>query len=280
MLSLIFQLGPLLLELGSALVVAIVLLVAADKLKPSYRIYARLGVLALGVLVVWALLQQRESDRLFNWEQEVRLSDGGILWIKRQTTFGHFGEPTQVSSARSLLEEFEFVDYKTGAVVQWQGQIDLQPLLLDFDQGTPYLATNIKPGKHYGWGCPPHPYAFFKFADGKWQRIGIKSFPARFERSNIFPYLDAQTRKSLKSGAQKMSADMVADKFKPPFSSEVRTIDRRILNPLFFCRGSVDGAYASGTTKRLQERYGTNPAPNVLTEHEAIEFGIVKSADR
>jgi hypothetical protein len=287
--ALIFQLGPLLLQLGLVLLVAVVLLLLADKVKPGYRIYARIGVLALGVLVAWALLHQQESDKHFDWEQEVRLSDGGTIWIKRQTTFGHFGEPTQVSSASSLLEEFEFIE-KTGNLVQWKGQYDLSPLLLDFDQGTPYLAARIKPRKHFAWGCPPYPYVFFRFTNGQWQRIGIKSFPARFERSNVFPYLDEQTRKSLKSGVKKMFADMVEDKLKPPVSSEVRTIDRRIVNPLYFCQGStdligpdgqrrmvsLDSYYGTGTGNRLGDRFGWKDQKVYLSEQEAIELGILK----
>lgn len=279
MIALIFDLGPLLLQFGLVFVVAIVLLLVADKVKPAYRIYARFGVLAIGVLAVWGLLQHRERDKHFGWEQEVRLNDGSTMWIKRRTTFGHFGEPTQVSSARSLLEEFEFTHPRTGEIVRWKEQYDLQPLLLDFDQGSPYLATAIKSGKHHSWGCPPHPYAFFRYTNGQWLRIGINLFPARFERSNVFPYLDDSTRRNLDAGVRKMFSGAVEDKFKPPMSEAVRVIDRRIVNPLFFCRGSVDRSYGSGVTKQLQDRYGTNSTPNILNEQEAIELGILRKGD-
>lgn len=279
MIALIFQFGPMLFQLGLLLVAGIMLLLLVDKVKPGYRAFARLGVFALGVLVAWALLRQHEADKRFAWEQEVRFSDGRSIWIRRQTTFAHYGETTQVSSPRSLLEEFSFIHPATGETVAWQGQFDLNPLLLDFDHGNTYLATQIKPGKHFAWGCPPHPYAFFRYVDGKWQRIGIRSFPIRFVRSNVFPYLDAATRTTMKSGVPKLFADAVSDRFKPPFASDVRVIDRRIVNPLFFCRGSVDAAYEHGTTARLQNRFGTNPALDILTEQEAIAFGILKQGD-
>lgn len=279
MISLIYQFGPVAIKLTAVFAVFAAVMYAANRINPAYRRYARLAVVVIVAVAVWIIFQRQESSTYFEWQQEVRLSDGSSLWIKRQTTFGNFGELAQIDRAKSLREDFEFINPKTGEVVHWGGQHDLEPLLLDFDQGMPYLATKIKPGKYYAWGCSPHPYALFKHEGSTWKRISIKSFPTRFERSNVFPYLDDPTRKSLDSGSRRMTFDFVEYKLGPPMPKEVRAIDRRIINPLFYCRGSVDESYGVGTTKRLQDRYGTNPAPDELSEKEAIELGIINSGE-
>lgn len=291
MIALIFELGSLIVQLGLLCIACIALSVVAEKILPFHKVHARLGVLAFGLLIAWGLILLRERGTHFDWEQEVRLSDGKSLWIKRRTTFGNFGEAAQINQAKSLLEEFEVVNPQTGQLVSWQRQYDLEPLLLDFDQGIPYLATDIKAGKHFALGCPPHPYAFFKYSYGKWERIGIKSFPMHFKKSNVYLELEDSTRRRmLDTGSRKMSADMVEGKFKPPMPDWVRAIDRRIVNPMYFCGGStilknIDGTrrevtldtfYGKGTGKRLGDRYGWNDIRTFMSEQEAIEFGIVK----
>lgn len=294
MIALIYQLGPALFQLSVVFALSIVLLVLAGRAKSEYRKHARLAALVAGCAAVWGVFHFQSRSMYFEWEQEVRLNDGSTIWIKRKTIFGHFGELAQIDRAKSLGEDIEFVDPKTGDAIQWKGEFDLEPLLIDFDQGTPYLATNIKPGKHYAWGCPPHPYAFFKFVNGKWQRIGIKSFPTRFERSNIFPYLDESTRKTLDTGAHQMDFAAVERKFRPPMPDAVRSIDRRIVNPIFFCGGTdwvqgpggkiravipLDEIYGDGTLEMLRKRSGGPDSYRFLGEQEASKLGILNLGD-
>jgi hypothetical protein len=269
--------------------VTLLLLVATEKVRAERRSLAVFAVLVVGALVAWSLLHRHGSSKYFDWSQEVRLSQSSSLWIKRHTTFGRFGEVTQLSQLRSLQEDFEFIHPQTGALIVWKGQPTLEPLLLDFDQGIPYLATMIKQAKHYEWNCPPHPYAFFKFVDGQWRRIGIKSLPARFGKANILPSLDGATRSIIDHDDHMMALDFVDHNLKPPVPADVLAIDRRLVNPMYFCRGSTDVTgsdglrrmvsldtfYGNGTGKLLGDRFGWNAArKDYLTEQDSIELGI------
>jgi hypothetical protein len=246
----------------------------------------------VGALVAWSLLHQHGGSKYFDWSQEVRLSQEKPLWIKRHTTLGRFGEVTQLSQSRSLQEDFEFIHPQTGALIVWKGQPTLEPLLLDFDQGIPYLATMIKQAKHFEWNCPPHPYAFFQYVDGQWQRIGINSFPTRFGKANILPNLGEATRSTIDHDDHKMALDFVDYNLKPPVPADVLAIDRRLVNPMYFCSGStdvigsdgrrrmvsLDTFYGNGTGKKLGDRFGWNIGGKAyLSEKDSIELGITEA---
>ncbi len=240
MIALVLQFGAVLLQFGAVLVVTIVLLAFAGRVRPERRTYVRLGILALGVAAVWGIYLLQERATHYAWEQDVNLGGGQSILIRRHTEFGHYGELAQINQAKPVVEDFEFIHPATGQTVRWQGQYDLEPLLLNFDNGTPYLATLLKPGKHYQWGCPPHPYAFFKYESNQWRRIGIKQFPARFEYANVLPYLSEQMRKSVERKGDHLGAYEAEREIGSWRSEEVLKIDRRIVNPIYFCPGSTE----------------------------------------
>lgn len=242
-----------------------------------------------GVACVWGVSLMGK----FHWQQEVLLQDGSSIWVKRQTTYSHYGEMAQLNRLKPLSDSFEFIHPKTGEHIVWPDNADVRPLLLDFDQGVPYLATDINGGKYWNLGCPPHPYAFFKYENGQWKRIGIKAFPSRFEQTNMVHYLDSVLREQVESTGAKMDAKAAQKAIHSlGMSPQILAIDRRIVNPRYFCDGStevidkdgkrhqvtLDSYYGEGAGRRLQLKYG-NAAPNILTEQEAIEFGIVKAGE-
>lgn len=275
MIALLFQFGAALLQFGVVLVGIVVLLALAGRIRPTARAYVRLGILVVGITALWGIGQWQQRATHYAWEQEVSLGVGQSILIRRHTEFGHYGELAQINRAISVLEDFKFTHPITGQVVSWQEHDGLRPLLLNLDKGIPYLAAELMPGQHYHWGCPPHPYVFFKYSDGQWRRIGIKQFPERFEYANVLPYLTERSRTATERTGNRMSA-YEAERLIGEMSNEIRKLDRRIVNPLYSCRGSVDATYGSGVTKKLQDQFGTNPTQNEITEREAINLGIIK----
>lgn len=228
----------------------------------------------------------------YRWQQEVVLRDGTSLWVKRTTVFRHHGELVQLSRLKPFADGFEFQHPKTGAHIVWPLNEDSQPLLLDFDQGVPYLVTSINAGKHYKLGCPPHPYALFKYANDRWQRIGMKALPARIERANMVPYLSSVLREKVQSLGGKMDAKAVHDElYSPEAPVDIQVIDRRIVNPLHYCEADtewvteadgkirtvipLDVIYGEGTYKRLKSLASGNGSVQFLTENEAAGLGII-----
>jgi hypothetical protein len=128
-----------------------------------------------------------------SWKEEVQLHDGGVLLIERFFKLG--GYPTLDARERRLLEEsFTFTLPGSKQKVVWKSVFDntvpepnsLGPLLLDIVGGVLYLATSPAGCIAYNkWGRPNPPYILFKYANGAWQSIPLKEFPAELVQANL-----------------------------------------------------------------------------------------------
>lgn len=236
----------------------------------------------------------------YHWKQEVMLHDGRTLWVDRTTVYRHYGELVQLSHPSPFADGFSFWHPNKWSHITWPLNENVRPLLLDFVGDIPYLVTEINGGKHYDMGCPPHPYAFYKYEDGDWQRIDVRALPQQLQRTNMLPYLDSVRREEIRRTGNWMDAKATKKALKP-LPLETQAIDRRFVSPRFYCPGGtnlvgadgkfqkgpdgkprlisvVDIYYGEGTARRLEEKFGTNASSlNKLTESEAIEMGLIKS---
>lgn len=139
-----------------------------------------------------------------NWKEEVLLHDGSKLIVERSQTYGGYSE--LASRERQLVEEvWEFTTPGTTKQrVIWKNDFGKTPesssvmlLMLDFLNGTPYLATSPAGYIAYNkWGRPNPPYVFFKYDGKTWQRISLEEFPPAFINVNVVigrPDLDHRT---------------------------------------------------------------------------------------
>lgn len=97
-----------------------------------------------------------------HWKEEVALVDGGRIMVERSQSFGRGGELGQgrVIGRRTL----DFTHPATGQKIHWEGDEHTIPMLLDFKDGTPYLA--LKPFSCISFqklGSPLPPYALYKY---------------------------------------------------------------------------------------------------------------------
>ena len=230
----------------------------------------------------------------YHWKQEVILHDGRTLWVDRTTVYRHYGELVQLSHPSPFADGFSFWHPNKWSHITWPLNENVRPLLLDFVGDIPYLVTEINGGKHYDMGCPPHPYAFYKYEDGDWQRIDVRALPQQLQRTNMLPYLDSIRRDEVRQAGNRMDAKVIKRALGPPLAPEMQMVDRRFVNPRHYCKANVnwesDGTkakmllppidvfYGEGTIKRLEEweRLSGRISGKYLSEKEAIDLGIAE----
>jgi hypothetical protein len=126
------------------------------------------------------------------WKEEVLLHDGAKLIVERSQAYGGYSEPA--SRERQLVEEtWEFVVPDTSKKVFWKNTFGKTPessnlmlLILDFINGTPFLAANPAGCNSYNtWKRPNPPYVFFKFVGKEWQQITLNEFPDELLDTNV-----------------------------------------------------------------------------------------------
>jgi len=152
------------------------------------------------------------------WKEEVLLHDGQTIIVDRTEKDDPTGLAEPFKGPPRAEETIHFTIPGTKQWVEWKSDFgrDLQDnltlLLLDFQQGTPYIATKPRFCHAYDkWGRPNPPYVFFKYDGKTWQRIKLEEFPAAFQNTNVLiggyskarftdaelssPYLTAETVK-------------------------------------------------------------------------------------
>jgi hypothetical protein len=128
-----------------------------------------------------------------SWKEEVLLHDGSKIIIKR---LYHLGHPRTLDSTEksNLDETVTFTLPGTNKEVSWKTDFrdskpessNLDLLVLDIVNGTPYIATNPRGCLAYNkWKRPNPPYIFFKYDGSYWKQISLEEFPAEISRVNV-----------------------------------------------------------------------------------------------
>lgn len=111
-----------------------------------------------------------------SWTEEVKLTDGSVIVIKRKMVRERFGEPGH--PGRVLRQEIEYD--KPGGAIRWAGDID--PYVFDFANGKSYVVAFPNTGEECKrYGNPNPPFVFFEQAGGEWRRIYAKDVPDALE---------------------------------------------------------------------------------------------------
>lgn len=142
------------------------------------------------------------STRSTSWSEETLLHDGRMIIVERKvdSTFQFLaGDGGSLKLFASWPDKFslQFKNPDTNETIKWEGEQHINPLLLDFVDGTPYLVLSGQPNKKTQkiYGCPELPYIFLKHEKkdwfGKWIPLSPDKFPKQLIDANLspdFPY--------------------------------------------------------------------------------------------
>lgn len=110
------------------------------------------------------------------WKEEVKLHDGRVIVVERWGKRGGRAEPGQ--PPMQSWEEIRTKNPDTGEEIVWQEDAASGPYVLDFVNGTPYLAVSVDllPScRKYKF--PKINFVFFKYEEKTWKRITLEQFP-------------------------------------------------------------------------------------------------------
>jgi hypothetical protein len=146
--------------------------------------------LLLWLLLVISLLAG--CARSEQWIDEAVLHDGRTIDVHRTVIF-NFGSGDLSQALRRWPNQFalEAVNPYTGKRVKWSGERNINPILLDFIDGVPYLVVTSNFIHRHGslYGCPEIPFAFLRYDDKavRWAPIAQGEAPKVLRRANLSP---------------------------------------------------------------------------------------------
>lgn len=122
------------------------------------------------------------------WDDEALLHDGRIVEVHRWIALGG-RNLLQSISTRPDTHSFEAQNPDTGKIIKWSGEKNVNPIMLDFVDGIPYLVvvsekvfSNVKL-----YGCPEIPYAFLKYEQkiSQWIPVPRNLVPKVLRKANL-----------------------------------------------------------------------------------------------
>lgn len=135
------------------------------------------------------------------WVDEALLHDGRTVEVQRKVAF-YRNSPDEYSLQVKHLD--------TGRSIAWSGERYLHPVLLDFVNGTAYIAVfsareiYLKPEL---FGCPELPYLFYKYdeSSSRWRLVPAASVPEVLNRANLSMRYDGTY---MKDGARQSKSNI------------------------------------------------------------------------
>jgi hypothetical protein len=125
------------------------------------------------------------AEETSTWKEEVLFQDGRKVLVTRTRTFGGIREVGQNPIAKWKLS-FSLPDNKGRPItIEVPGGVHL--MILDTDNtGSLVVAGSPRRGDAYNdYSCPNPPYVFFKYFNGRWERIDISAFPSNLVKPNL-----------------------------------------------------------------------------------------------
>jgi hypothetical protein len=154
-----------------------------------------IGTAASAGLIVYALLPET-----IRWSEEVKLSSGQLIVVKRAVTFGGPHELAQPESPTLWWLEFA-APGGNGNRIAFESELTEHPILLEFENGVPFVATYLATGAvRNKYRCPNPPYLFYRYTGGHWEVIGLAEFPEKFSVANIAPYTNSVNQRARRFG--------------------------------------------------------------------------------
>jgi hypothetical protein len=141
-----------------------------------------IAALALALALVWFGWLGRWT---YHWHEEVLLHDGRVIVVERSVKTGYV--PVEIGQPPGESDYTLTFVASDGKSVTWEGGRDrFIPMILDFEQGVPYVVATGATSLVYGVeGCPRPPYFFFKWSAGSWQRVTYEEFPKSIRKANL-----------------------------------------------------------------------------------------------
>ncbi len=141
----------------------------ANRIGLSKKLFVRLSVVILGSLVMMG------CDVSRSWKEEVKLSDGSVIVIKRRMVRERFGEIGHHGAV--LKQEIKFA--MPGSAIHWIADID--PVVLESVNGKHYLVAYLNTGEECRrYGYPDSRFLFYEHSGSDWRRIRSQEFPDGF----------------------------------------------------------------------------------------------------
>lgn len=133
--------------------------------------------------------------RTEQWDDEALLHDGRTVEVHRKVAF-HYGGGELSQAFTTWPDEYSLkVKHPdTGKTIKWSGERHVNPIMLDFVDGIPYLVvmsdkvfSNVKL-----YGCPEIPYAFLKYDQeaSQWVPVPRNLAPKVLRMANLSPDYD------------------------------------------------------------------------------------------
>lgn len=149
-------------------------------------------IVKLGLFLMMGM-SMNASSATASWKEEVLLHDGQKIVLERFHNLG--GYPALDSRERQSIDQTvtftlpgssKTITWKTDYLDSVPEPNNLNLLLLDVVNGTPYIATYPVGVIAYNkWGSPNPPYIFFKHDGTVWRRISLEEFPAELNKTNV-----------------------------------------------------------------------------------------------
>ncbi|THF62244.1 hypothetical protein [Pseudothauera rhizosphaerae] len=131
-----------------------------------------------------------------NWSEEIVLHDGSALKLERNVSytlshsFGDAGSGYQLSRNKLRKHQLRFTHPKNGEILTWQGEVSVEPVLLDVVDGTPYIVLAARPTKEVAqiYGCTELPFIYLRHDHKQrnvWHPVPLDRAPDSLKRMNI-----------------------------------------------------------------------------------------------
>ncbi len=154
------------------------------------------------------------------WTEEVALHDGRVINVERQVILKTTGKGEIVDAFNKWPTQYS-VRAKhpdTGDVIKWAGEDHINPIMLDFIDGIPYMV--VLPWSIYAdmkpYACPNPPYAFIRYEghSAGWKSVNRELAPRILRRTNLSATFDGfyiKGRKPRRSSDQVKSANQLLE---------------------------------------------------------------------
>jgi len=172
------------------------------------------------------------GGRTIIWKQEVKLSDGRQILLERESKQGPHDPLLNIRM--ELVQRIAFTDPAGGERIQWEIPKGLQPAMLDFDEGAPYMVLHVYTVADYNnWDCPNPPWLVYRYAQKEWSRISLEQLPARFKSKNLLPAAEVLEKLNKGSANVLVSVREVEQYWKRyPLPEQAKVISREKTSPI------------------------------------------------
>lgn len=173
--------------------------------------------------------------KTIDWKQEVKLHDGRVIVVDRQSKQESMSIPT-----KGILEPWQqiaFTHPASGERIVWNLPQGLGLWMLDIEGGTIWMVLKPQSVADYNnWGCPSPPWIAFRREAGIWQQVPMGDMPSVFVASNT---LAAAASDNPRSENKLVSVEQFGA-YLARLDPEYRTIRREKVNPIAHgCHESV-----------------------------------------